>query len=165
MNERAAERWCKQNKWREPFLQEGKYYAFAPNAVIPQPIPVWWNIFAGSSFTTQGEPFILANLASLIFVGFYFSLIIISSFLLPWWGIWSIYISQVGNQKFLACRYCPMTPGVLIEMKDSNQGLQEVEAELIPKTRLLVTDYSGSAEVEKLISREEVQGRVLFLFN
>ena len=36
-------RWCRQNRWTEPFLEEEECYAFPPNAVIPQRIPVWWN--------------------------------------------------------------------------------------------------------------------------
>ncbi len=57
-----------------------------------------------------------------------------------------------------------MTPGVLVEMKDSSQGLFEVQSEFLPKTMLIVTDYSGSYEVRKLVSKSEVKGRILYLF-
>ena len=35
--------WCEARGWTELFFQEGKWYAFPPNAVIPQPIPRSWS--------------------------------------------------------------------------------------------------------------------------
>lgn len=159
----GVENWCKKNGWTEPVLKHGKYYAFASNAFIPQPIPAWWNIPIWRHLDELQQRELLLSL----FVIFYFTALLLCSFLWPWRGIWSIYISQVENQKFLACHYCPLATGILVEMKDSNsQGLQEVEALIISKPPgLVVTNYSGSEKVAKLVSREEVEGRVLFLFN
>lgn len=151
-------RWCRQNGWTEPFLEEEECYAFPPNAVIPQRIPVWWN--DSYEFGRTIEMSCIGLLASLIHA----SILLLGIFLWNWRGIGSIYISQVENQKFLACHYCPMTPGVLVEMKDSSQGLFEVQSEFLPKTMLIVTDYSGSYEVKKLVSKSEVKGRILYLF-
>ena len=82
-----------------------------------------------------------------------------------WRGISSIYISQVENQKFLACHYCPLTTGILVEMKSSSQGLFEVESLILSKpAKLVVTNHSGSKKVTKLVSQAEIQGRVLHLF-
>ena len=44
--------WCDRRGWTEPFFQDNRWYAFPPNAVIPQPIPrtrhdyffVIWNV-------------------------------------------------------------------------------------------------------------------------
>lgn len=156
-----VERWCERNGWTEPVLKQGKYYAFAPNVVVPQPIPAWWNIPVWLHLDQLQQRGLLLSL----FVIFYFIALLLCSFLWSWRGIWSVYLSQVENQKFLACHYCPTTPGVLVEMKNSSQGLQEVQSEFLSKTTLRVTDYSGSKEVTKLVSREEVKGRVLHLFN
>lgn len=155
-------KWCKRNGWTEPDWKQGRYYAFAPNAVIPQPIPAWWNTPMWLHLINKFQQPKL--LASVLIICFYIMLLL-CSFLWQWRGIWSIYISQVDNQKFLACHYCPMTESVLVEMKDSGQGLFEVQSEFLPKTKLLVTDYSESEKVLKLVSKNEVKGRVLFLFD
>ncbi len=34
--------WCDKRGWTEPFFQDNRWYAFPPNAVIPQPIPRTW---------------------------------------------------------------------------------------------------------------------------
>lgn len=148
-------RWCKHNGWTEPVLKEGKYYAFAPNAVVPQPIPIWWNI---TDAYKRLELFYIFVLSSLL-------VLVLCLFLWHWRGIWSVYISQVENQKFLACHYCPLTTGILVEIKDSSQGLFEVESLILSKpAKLVVTKYSGSKKVTKLVSQNDVQGRVLYLF-
>ena len=35
----SAQKWCDSNGWTNMFIQEGKFYAFPPSAVIPQPLP------------------------------------------------------------------------------------------------------------------------------
>ncbi len=44
------EKWCQEKGWTDLFFQEGKWYAFPPNAVIPQSIPIAWYDY-GSSFS------------------------------------------------------------------------------------------------------------------
>ncbi len=36
--EHNAQKWCERNGWTNMFSQDGQFYAFPPNAVIPQPI-------------------------------------------------------------------------------------------------------------------------------
>lgn len=36
--EHEARKWCKKNGWTDMFFQDGRFYAFPLNAVIPQPI-------------------------------------------------------------------------------------------------------------------------------
>ncbi|MDJ0681914.1 MAG: hypothetical protein QNJ18_18905 [Xenococcaceae cyanobacterium MO_167.B52] len=42
------EKWCNVHGWTEPFFQDSKWYAFPPNAVIPQPIPIAWCDYGSS---------------------------------------------------------------------------------------------------------------------
>lgn len=157
-----VENWCKRNGWTEPVLKQGIYYAYAPSTVVPKPIPAWWNSYAWLPFSQYQQ----GALSLLLLIISYYLALLLCSFLWQWRGIGSIYISQVENQEFLACRYCPLTTGILIEMKDSSQGLQEVQSLILSKpTKLVVTNYFGSEKVTKLVSRGEVEGRVLFLFN
>lgn len=48
--ETEQSKWCKDNGWSDLFFQEGKWYAFAPSAVIPQEIPLPFSLktFFGS---------------------------------------------------------------------------------------------------------------------
>lgn len=156
-----VENWCERNGWTEPVLKQGIYYAFAPNYVIPERIPVWWNSYAWLPFSQYQQ----VALSLLLLIISYYLTLLLCSFLWQWWGIWSIYISQVENREFLACRYCPLTTGILVEAKDSSQGLFEVESLIISKPPgLVVTNYSGSEKVTKIILQSEVKGRVLYLF-
>lgn len=160
---KKVEIWCERNGWTEPVLKQGIYYAFAPNTVVPEPIPVWWNIPIWLHLDeVELQRQLWRSVYYMIFILLFCIAVLLSPFVWEWRGIWSIYISQVENQKFLACHCCPMTPGVLIEMNDSSQGLFEVFSEPLSKTTLRVIDYSGSKEVLKLIPKSEVKGRVLF---
>ena len=38
----TKQKWCEDRGWTEPFFQDNRWYAFPPNAVIPQPIPRTW---------------------------------------------------------------------------------------------------------------------------
>lgn len=155
----CVERWCEQNGWTEPFFKEGKYYAFSPNAVIPQPIPVWWN--ETDAYERLVDYFCYMVFPSLLLILFLVPCI----FLWQWRGIWSVYISQSEKQKFLACHYCPITTGILVEMKSSSQGLAEVKSIILSKpAKLVVINHSGSENMAKLVSQEEVKGRILFIF-
>lgn len=154
---KEVEEWCKRNGWTEPVFKLGQYYAFPPNAGIEQPVPTWWN---------APDWLFLYNYYQQILKPAYFLLIpypalLLCMFLWQWSGIWSIYLSQVENQKFLACHYCPVAPGVLVEMKDPSQGLQEVQGITISKPEKL----RFTKNMAKLVSREEVKGRVLYFFS
>lgn len=37
---RGTLKWCQKNGWKEPFLVEGKYWAYPPGGYIPLPLPV-----------------------------------------------------------------------------------------------------------------------------
>jgi len=156
-----VERWCEQNEWTEPVLKDGRYYAFPPNAVMPMPIPAWWNVSIWRSFVDSLQQPRISSLVlmSSLMICYYLTLLL-CFFLWDWRGIGSVYISQVENQKFLACYYCPITPGSLVEMKSSSRGLQEVQTVTISKpTKLRLTKNMG-----ELVIQEEVKGRVLYLF-
>lgn len=153
---KEVENWCKKNGWTEPVLKHGIYHAFAPNAVVPEPIPAWWNVTDAYERLESICLFVITSLLTLA----------LCMVLWQWRGIWSIYISQVENQKFLACHYCPLTTGILVELKGSSQGLQEVQSLILSEPKqLVITNYAGSKKVTKLVSQKEVQGRVLHLFD
>lgn len=159
---KEVDNWCKKNGWTEPVFKQGIYYAIAPNTVVPKPIPAWWNSYACLPFSQYQQ----RALSLLLLIISYYLALLLCSFLWEWRGIWSVYISQVENQKFLACHYCPMTTGILVEMKDSSQELQEVQSLILSKPiKLVVTNYFESKKVTKLVSQSEVKGRVLHLFD
>lgn len=158
---KEVEEWCEQNGWTDPVMKQGKYYAFAPNAVTPQPIPVWWNLSISRYFLNycqQPETSFLILMSSCTICIYLTGLLCL--FLWDWRGIWSIYVSQADNQKFLACHYCPIAPNTLVEMKEPNLGLQEVQTISISKPTVL----RFTKDMSKLVSQSEVKGRVLYLF-
>ena len=37
--EKQIQKWCKKNGWTDYFVQNGQFYGFPPEAVMPLPIP------------------------------------------------------------------------------------------------------------------------------
>ena len=37
--EKRIQKWCKENDWTDYFVQNGRFYGFPPEAVMPLPIP------------------------------------------------------------------------------------------------------------------------------
>ena len=60
------EKWCKVHGWTDLFFQEGKWYAFPPNAVIPKPIPIAWYDYG--SIMSELFCFLLYRLLMLVII-------------------------------------------------------------------------------------------------
>lgn len=58
--------WCEARGWTDLFFQEGKWYSFPPNAVIPQPIPRSWSDY--SLFMIELFCFLLYRLLMLLII-------------------------------------------------------------------------------------------------
>ena len=60
------EKWCHVHGWTDLFFQDGKWYEFPPNAVIPQPIPIAWYDYG--STISQLFCFLLYRLLMLVII-------------------------------------------------------------------------------------------------
>jgi hypothetical protein len=60
--------WCQEHGWTDWFLQQRRYWAFPPHAVMPTPIPqqALRNIKAEKGFSPDEQIWCLAGLASVI---------------------------------------------------------------------------------------------------
>lgn len=161
------QQWCKQNGWTEPVFKQGNYYAFPPNAVIPQPIPISKEIFYLKTFCTSFCKVLLAGVIG-------WSFLTIACFCWNWRGIGSVYISQDNHQhKILACRSCPIDENSIVQLKEPSAPLGQVLATPAnPNSRILATNYpspnnlscSEAHQYEEMVSGERIRGRVLYIF-